>query len=49
MLPMAIAGGALFEPMATIMIGGLIIASPLTLFFVPSVCYLLMRKRNQTA
>ncbi len=49
LLPMAIAGGALFEPMATIMIGGLIIASPLTLFFVPSVCYLLLRKRNQTA
>lgn len=35
LLPMAIAGGALFEPMATLMIGGLMVASLLTLFFVP--------------
>ncbi len=36
LLPMAIAGGALFEPMATLMIGGLAVATPLSLFFVPS-------------
>ncbi len=41
LMPMAIAGGALFEPMATLMIGGLAIASVLTLFFVPSGYYLL--------
>lgn len=46
LIPMAISGGALFEPMATVMIGGLIIASPVTLIFVPSVCYLLMRNEN---
>ncbi|MEO1651211.1 MAG: efflux RND transporter permease subunit, partial [Pseudomonadota bacterium] len=43
LVPMAISGGVLFEPMATIMIGGLLIASPLTLIFVPSVCYLFLR------
>ena len=41
LLPMAISGGALFEPMATLMIGGLLLASPLTLFFVPPVYRLL--------
>lgn len=35
LLPMALIGGALFEPMAALMIGGLLLASPLTLFFVP--------------
>ncbi|MEO1794583.1 MAG: efflux RND transporter permease subunit, partial [Pseudomonadota bacterium] len=43
LVPMAISGGVLFEPMATIMIGGLLVASPLTLIFVPSVCYLFLR------
>ena len=43
LLPMALAGGALFEPMATMMIGGLIIASPLTLLVAPPLCYLLLR------
>lgn len=47
LIPMAISGGALFEPMVTIMIGGLIVASPLTLIFVPSVCYLFMRNEKQ--
>ena len=47
LIPMAISGGALFEPMATIMIGGLLIASPVTLIFVPSVCYLLMRSERR--
>lgn len=43
LLPMAIAGGALFEPMATLMIGGLALSSIMSLFFVPSVYYLLFR------
>ena len=41
LLPMAVAGGALFEPMATLMIGGLAVASVLTLFFVPGGYYIL--------
>ena len=49
LIPMAVDGGALFEPMATIMIGGLIIASPLTLFFVPSVYYLMFRGSAEKA
>lgn len=49
LLPMAMAGGALFEPMATVMIGGLLLASPITLFFVPSMCYLLLRPRSKRA
>jgi len=40
LVPMAISGGALFEPMATAMIGGMLISSPLTLIFVPSLYYL---------
>ncbi|MEC8428758.1 MAG: efflux RND transporter permease subunit, partial [Pseudomonadota bacterium] len=42
--PMALTGGALFEPMATLMIGGLLCASVITLFFVPSAFYLLFRE-----
>jgi Cu/Ag efflux pump CusA len=34
LVPMALSGGALFEPMATLMVGGLLLVSPLTLFFV---------------
>ncbi|MEM8622417.1 MAG: efflux RND transporter permease subunit [Pseudomonadota bacterium] len=49
LLPMALDGGALFEPMATIMIGGLAIASPLTLVVVPPLCHLLLRPLGQTA
>ena len=45
LIPMALAGGALFEPMATLMIGGLAVASVMTLFFVPSGYYLLFRGR----
>ena len=37
LIPMALFGGALFEPMAALMIGGLILGSPLTLVFVPPV------------
>jgi len=45
LLPMAISGGVLWEPMATLMIGGLVVASVLTLLFVPTVYYLLFRSR----
>lgn len=47
LIPMALSGGALFEPMATIMIGGLLVASPVTLIFVPSLCYLLLNPRGR--
>ncbi|MEM9761249.1 MAG: efflux RND transporter permease subunit [Pseudomonadota bacterium] len=47
--PMALTGGALFEPMATMMIGGLLAASPLTLLVVPPLCYLLLRPRGRVA
>jgi len=43
LFPMAMTGGALFEPMATMMIGGLIVASPLTLLVAPPLCYALLR------
>ncbi|MEO1458669.1 MAG: efflux RND transporter permease subunit [Pseudomonadota bacterium] len=49
LMPMALAGGALFEPMAAIMIGGLLAASPVTLLFVPSLYRLLMRARGRAA
>ena len=52
LLPMAIAGGALFEPMASLMIGGLAFSSILTLFFVPGGYFLLfggyMQKQKHT-
>lgn len=41
LMPMAINGGALFEPMATLMIGGLALSSLLTLFFVPGGYFML--------
>ncbi len=41
LMPMAINGGALFEPMATLMIGGLAFSSLLTLFFVPGGYFML--------
>lgn len=43
LVPMAIAGGALFEPMATLMIGGLTAATPLTLLLVPATYRLMFR------
>ena len=43
---MAISGGALFEPMATVMIGGLAVASPLSLLVVPSLYYLLLKGKG---
>ncbi|MEM7696504.1 MAG: efflux RND transporter permease subunit [Pseudomonadota bacterium] len=47
LLPMALTGGDLFEPMATMMIGGLLVASPLTLFVVPPLYYTLMKPRSR--
>lgn len=47
LLPMAIAGGALFEPMATLMIGGLVLASPMTLIFVPPVYRMFFAREAQ--
>ncbi|WP_375780221.1 efflux RND transporter permease subunit [Bradyrhizobium sp. ma5] len=41
--PMAIAGGALWQPMAILMMSGLAVASLLTLFFVPAGYFLLFR------
>ena len=41
--PMAIAGGALWQPMAVLMMSGLAVASVLTLVFVPAGYYLLFR------
>ena len=41
--PMAVTGGALWQPMAVLMMSGLAVASALTLFFVPAVYYLLFR------
>ena len=41
--PMAIAGGALWQPMAVLMMSGLAAASLLTLLFVPAGYFLLFR------
>ena len=41
--PMAIAGGALWQPMAVLMMSGLAVASLLTLFFVPAGYFLLFQ------
>ena len=43
LLPMALFGGALWKPMAVLMMSGLAVASILTLFFVPAGYYLLFR------
>ncbi|MCP4123316.1 MAG: efflux RND transporter permease subunit, partial [Bacteroidetes bacterium] len=47
LLPMAISGGPMFEPMATLMIGGLTLSSIMSLFFVPSVYYLFFRNSSE--
>lgn len=44
--PMAISGGAMFEPMATLMIGGLLLASIISVFFVPSMYFIFFRKNS---
>ncbi len=43
LMPMALTGGALWKPMAVLMISGLALASILTLFFVPAGYFLLFR------
>ena len=48
LIPMAMAGGALFEPMATLMIGGLAVASVVTLLFVPCGYYLLFLRSEKS-
>ncbi len=48
LIPMALFGGALFEPMAALMIGGLLLASPLTLLFVPPLCRLFLSGAART-
>lgn len=45
LVPMAISGGAMFEPMATLMIGGLLVASVVSVFFVPSLYFLLFKRQ----
>jgi multidrug efflux pump subunit AcrB len=44
--PMAVAGGALWQPMAVLMMSGLAVASLLTLLFVPA-CYFLLFRFDQ--
>jgi multidrug efflux pump subunit AcrB len=46
--PMAIAGGALWQPMAVLMMSGLAVASLLTLVFVPSGYFLLFRLERES-
>ncbi|MGB0835122.1 MAG: efflux RND transporter permease subunit [Psychrobium sp.] len=45
LVPMAISGGAMFEPMATLMIGGLLVASVVSVFFVPSLYFLFFKRQ----
>lgn len=47
LLPLAISGGALWEPMAVVMMGGLIVASVLSVFFVPAGYDLMFRFGRQ--
>jgi cobalt-zinc-cadmium resistance protein CzcA len=51
-VPMAIAHGTGAEvqrPLATVVIGGLITSTALTLFVLPAICHLVMRRDRQTA
>ena len=45
LVPMSLNGGPLFESMATLMIGGLLVASVISVFFVPSAYYLLFKNK----
>jgi multidrug efflux pump subunit AcrB len=47
--PMAVMGGALWKPMAVLMMSGLVLASLLTLFFVPAGYFLLFRFSGSSA
>jgi predicted RND superfamily exporter protein len=46
---MAVMGGALWKPMAVLMMSGLALASLLTLFFVPAGYFLLFRFSGSSA
>jgi multidrug efflux pump subunit AcrB len=46
LLPLAVFGGVLFEPMAWAMIGGLVLATALTLVVVPVLYVLLVPERT---
>ena len=43
LVPMAVTGGALWQPMAVLMMSGLAVASLLTLLFVPAGYFMLFR------
>ena len=47
--PMAVAGGALWQPMAVLMMSGLTVASMLTLLFVPAGYFLLFKDKPHPA
>ncbi|MFV0322281.1 MAG: efflux RND transporter permease subunit [Alphaproteobacteria bacterium] len=47
LIPMAISGGPLFEPMAFVLMFGLAVAATLVLFYVPSFYYLLFYRQEQ--
>ncbi|MFV0431079.1 MAG: efflux RND transporter permease subunit [Alphaproteobacteria bacterium] len=47
LIPMAISGGPLFEPMSFVLMFGLAIAAALVLFYVPAFYYLLFYKQEQ--
>ena len=49
LVPMALAGGALWQPMAVLMMSGLAVASLLTLIFVPAGYFLLFRFDGKSA
>lgn len=51
-VPMAIAhgtGAEVQKPLATVVIGGLITSTALTLFVLPAICHLVMRRRRSKA
>jgi len=47
LVPLYLFGGPLWQPLAPVVIGGLSIASILTLFFVPAAYYLLRPSANR--
>ncbi|UTW59755.1 efflux RND transporter permease subunit [Kordiimonas sp. SCSIO 12603] len=49
LLPLYLTGGALWSPLAAVMMFGLAIASVLTLFFVPALYYMFYRREAAEA
>ncbi len=49
LIPMAMGGGAMWEPMATLMIGGLGVASVLALFWVPALYRIVLPRSGKPA